>query len=297
MHQAVGMYFNVNRGDIVENAQYVGELLASHHVEAYVCDKLLAACAGVRFLPEKEFLDTVTMMVVIGGDGTFLRAANLVRDAKIPLIGINRGNLGFLTELELDEFKGKLPRLIAGDYVIEERMTICAELYRDGSFIQRAVGLNDVTVNRNPLENTLEMDVYLRSQLIDSYQGDGLIVATPTGSTGYAMSAGGPLIYPGTDCFIANPICPHVLGTNSTIVPTEGIIDIHLTHSYQDGYLFADGRMISNICQGDTVRVYKAETPTKIIQIEEHQFFETVRNKLLNRKYRRMHHKEESCEK
>ncbi|MDO4281703.1 MAG: NAD(+)/NADH kinase [Peptococcaceae bacterium] len=297
MHQAVGIYYNVNRGDIVEIAQHIVELLAQHHVEAYVNDNLLSVCAGVPYLPDKEFLNTITMMVVIGGDGTFLRAANIVRQAEIPMIGINRGNLGFLTELEVEEFEERLPELLAGQYAIEERMNICAELYRDGTCIQQSIGLNDIAINRHPVENTLELDVYLLNQLIDSYQADGVIVATPTGSTGYSLSAGGPLIFPGTDCLIFNPICAHVLGTNSIIVPADGVLDIHLTRSEKNGYLLTDGRLASNIVQGDTVRVYRAETATKIIQLEEHQFFETVRNKLLNRNYRRLHHKEGSREK
>ena len=296
MHSAVGIFYNVNRGNIVEIAQDVVDLLASNHVETFVCDKLLSACAGVQYLPKKEFLKSITAMVVIGGDGTFLRAANIVRDAEIPLVGINQGHLGFLVELELNEFKENLSRLIAGDYTIEDRMTICADLYRGGKFIQGTVGLNEIALNRNPLENTLEMDVYMHTQLIDSYQADGILVATPTGSTGYSMSAGGPLIYPGTDCCIVTPICPHVLGTNSTIVPTSGVIDIHLTHSSLDAYLFTDGRFITNVCQGDTVRVYKAEASTKIIKLEEHHFFETVHNKLLNRNYRRPRQEEDLYE-
>lgn len=296
MHKAVGMYYNVNRGDIVEIAQQVADIFASQHVECYVSDKLLAACAGVRYLPEKEFLDTVTMMVVIGGDGTFLRAANIVREAGIPMVGINRGALGFLAEIEVEELAQNVKYLINEKYVIEERMTICADIYRDGRFLTRAVGLNDVCLNRDPVENTLELDVFMFNQLIDSYQADGIVIATPTGSTGYSMSAGGPLIYPGTECLIVNPICPHILGTNPVIVPDDSAIDVTLTHSTHDGYLMTDGRLVSNVRQGDTVRVYKGDETIRIIQVEEHQFFETVRHKLLDRNYRRLHRKEESDE-
>ena len=197
---------------------------------------------------------------------------------------------------EKNPFKGnmdieKLEQLIAGNYRTEARMTICGELYRDGARICQTVGLNDVTINRDPVENTLELDVYLEEQLVDSYQADGIIIATPTGSTGYSLSAGGPLIYPGTECLIVNPICAHVLGTNAIIVPAAGGIEIHLTRSSKDAYLLTDGRYATHLRQGDTVRVYKAETPTRIVQLEKHQFFETVRNKLLDRNYRRMHHR------
>lgn len=295
MHQAVGMYYNVKRDDISAIARYVAKLLADHGVAVYAGDQQLAAGAGIHFLPSPQFLQTITLMVVIGGDGTFLRAANIVRDAGIPLIGINQGNLGFLAELELEEFEDQLSALIAEDYAIEERMSIGAELFRDGALLCHTIGLNDITVNRHPVENTLELDVYyLGDQLIDSYQADGIIIATPTGSTGYSLSAGGPLIYPGTDCLILNPICAHILGTNAIIVPADGMIDVHLTRSTEDAYLLTDGRCATHLRQGDMVRVYKAGTPTRIVQLEEHQFFDTVRNKLLNRNYRRMHHKEGS---
>lgn len=291
MHQAVGMYYNIKREDTCAIAQYVAGLFQARQVDVFAGDQLQAQRAGILYLPRPEFLERITLMVVIGGDGTFLRAATIVRNAQIPLIGINQGTLGFLAELEVEEFEEKLEQLIAGNYRTEARMTICGELYRDGARICQTVGLNDVTINRDPVENTLELDVYLEEQLVDSYQADGIIIATPTGSTGYSLSAGGPLIYPGTECLIVNPICAHVLGTNAIIVPAAGGIEIHLTRSSKDAYLLTDGRYATHLRQGDTVRVYKAETPTRIVQLEKHQFFETVRNKLLDRNYRRMHHR------
>ena len=294
MHQAVGMYYNVKRNDIAAIAQHVAQLFTERQVTVFAGDQLQASRAGIRYLPRPQFLQSISLMVVIGGDGTFLRAASIVRSAGIPMIGINQGTLGFLAELEVEEFEERLDQLIAVDYDIEERMTISGELYRNGACICQTIGLNDVTINRDPVENTLELDVYLKDQLIDSYQADGIIIATPTGSTGYSLSAGGPLIYPGTDCLIVNPICAHVLGTNAIIVPADGGIEVHLTRSLKDAYLLTDGRYATHLRRGDTVRVNKANMPTRIVQLEKHQFFETVRNKLLDRNYRRMHRKEGS---
>ena len=291
MHQAVGIFYNFKRADTCAIARYIAGLFAERQVAAFACDQLQASRASIPYLPRPEFLEKITLMVVIGGDGTFLRAAAIVRNAQIPLIGVNQGTLGFLAELEVEEFEEKLDQLLAEAYATEARMTICGELFRNGARICQTVGLNDVTINRDPVENTLELDVYLEEQLVDSYQADGIIVATPTGSTGYSLSAGGPLIYPGTDCLIVNPICAHVLGTNAIIVPATGGIEIHLTRSSKDAYLLTDGRYATHLRQGDTVRVYKAQTPTHIVQLEKHQFFETVRNKLLDRNYRRMHHR------
>lgn len=289
MHQAVGIYYNGNRKDIAQVAQHVAGLFAAHQVDVFSGDTLQAEQAGISYLPLSEFLARITLMVVIGGDGTFLRAAAMVREAGIPLIGINQGTLGFLAELELEEFEEKLDRLIAADYAIEERMTISGELYREGACLCKTVGLNEVTINRDPVENTLELGVYLGEELIDSYKADGIIVATPTGSSGYSLSAGGPLIYPGTDCLIVNPICAHMLGTDAVIVPAVGDIRIHLTRSTKDAYLLTDGRYATHLRQGDVVRIYKADTPTRIVHTEKHQFFETVRNKLLDRSYRSKH--------
>ena len=187
MHQAVGMYYNIKREDTCAIAQYVAGLFQARQVDVFAGDQLQAQRAGIPYLPRPEFLERITLMVVIGGDGTFLRAATIVRNAQIPLIGINQGTLGFLAELEVEEFEEKLEQLIAGNYRTEARMTICGELYRDGARICQTVGLNDVTINRDPVENTLELDVYLEEQLVDSYQADGIIIATPTGSTGYSL--------------------------------------------------------------------------------------------------------------
>ena len=169
MHQAVGMYYNIKREDTCAIAQYVAGLFQARQVDVFAGDQLQAQRAGIPYLSRPEFLERITLMVVIGGDGTFLRAATIVRNAQIPLIGINQGTLGFLAELEVEEFEEKLEQLIAGNYRTEARMTICGELYRDGARICQTVGLNDVTINRDPVENTLELDVYLEEQLVDSY--------------------------------------------------------------------------------------------------------------------------------
>ena len=179
MHQAVGMYYNIKREDTCAIAQYVAGLFQARQVDVFAGDQLQAQRAGIPYLPRPEFLERITLMVVIGGDGTFLRAATIVRNAQIPLIGINQGTLGFLAELEVEEFEEKLEQLIAGNYRTEARMTICGELYRDGARICQTVGLNDVTINRDPVENTLELDVYLEEQLVDSYQADGIIIGSP----------------------------------------------------------------------------------------------------------------------
>lgn len=289
MHQAVGIFYNINRKDIAVIAQHVAALFASRGVAVFSGDQRQAAQAEITYLPKAEFLAQITLMVVIGGDGTFLRAAAVVREAGIPMIGINQGTLGFLAELELEEFEENIERLIAGEYGIEERMTITGELIRDERRLCQTVGLNEVTINRDPVENTLELGVYLEDELIDSYQADGIIVATPTGSSGYSLSAGGPLIYPGTECFIVNPICAHMLGTDAVIVPASGEIRIRLTRTTKDAYLLTDGRYATHLRQGDVVRICKGDTPTHIIHTDKHQYFETVRNKLLDRSYRRKH--------
>ena len=137
MHQAVGMYYNIKREDTCAIAQYVAGLFQARQVDVFAGDQLQAQRAGIPYLPRPEFLERITLMVVIGGDGTFLRAATIVRNAQIPLIGINQGTLGFLAELEVEEFEEKLEQLIAGNYRTEARMTICGELYRDAHLPDR----------------------------------------------------------------------------------------------------------------------------------------------------------------
>lgn len=290
MIEKVGIYLNITQDEIVHITEHIVNLLNAQHVAIYSNDRDAAQILGVDYLDNGAFVNTIEILLVVGGDGTFLRAADIVRDKGIPLLGINRGHLGFLSQLEASEFEEHFDQILAGEFGVEERMTIIGTIMRDDRIINQLVGLNDVSINRNPTENTITYEIFLNDQFIDRYQGDGMIFATPTGSTGYSLSAGGPLIYPGTDCFIINPICAHIIGTRAVIVPAKDELRFRLTHCVDKAFLIADGRDAVILHEGDEVCLCKGKQPVHMVQFGDHLFFEAVRNKLLNRNYRRMYH-------
>ncbi len=288
MKKGIGLFLNINSQETVALAKKIVDDFSRESVKVFCENEEVADLVQVPLLSKSDFLQKIQLMLVIGGDGTFLQAANIVREASIPILGINRGHLGFLSELEVEEFESNIQRIIHGEYEIENRMTIKGEVFRENQCIASAIALNDISINRHPVENTLHFEAYLHDQYIDSYIGDGMIIATPTGSTAYSFSAGGPLIYPGTNCLIVNPICAHILGTSPIIIPADGIIHILLRRCEEDAYFIADGRKAVPIKQGDYIRVSQGQHSIKMVQLKDHQFFETVRHKLLNRNYRKL---------
>lgn len=286
-YQQIGIYVNGSREDIRRLTTDVADALRAKGAIPYLPEGHVTPIEGIEALDLEVFLDTVDMVLVIGGDGTFLRAAGLVGTAGIPMLGINKGHLGFLSELEEEEFFESIDLILSGKLRHVPRMMISAIVERNGIPIGTATGLNDLVLNRNREENSMTCEVYLGEALIDRYSGDGLIVATPTGSTGYSLSAGGPLIYPGTDCLIVTPICSHFLGTRAVIVPADHAIDVVITRAERPVYFVADGGRPQELLEGDRLHVTRAETRIELLHVREHPFFEAVRNKLLNRDYRK----------
>lgn len=276
----IGLFIN-ERVKVKFLAEEVARQLETKGAKVYLLATQAEGMAkALHLLEEEAFLETIDLLIVIGGDGTFLQAANLVAKKDIPLLGINKGRLGFLSELEARDFAVSIDSLLSGSYEIEARMMIEVRVFRDGKQIAEAVGLNDITLNRDPMETTLLCEAYLAHEKIDAYLGDGLIVATPTGSTGYSLSVGGPLIYPGTNCFIITPIAPHSLATRPVIVPDRSQINVILNTSAKRAYLFSDGRLVSELKGSDRVVITEAKEVTKLVHLRPHRFFETVTNKL-----------------
>ena len=283
-NQKIGLFIN-GRDEVKALAEEIIGVLHEKGKVAYLLREQaeeLNLTSQDYLLSEVDFLAQIELLVVIGGDGTFLKAAELVHKVGIPLLGINKGRLGFLSELEAKDFSQALDCLLVGSYELEARMMIHAALYRDNKCIAEGVGLNDITLNRDPIEVTLSCETYLAKEKIAAYLGDGLIVATPTGSTGYSLSVGGPLIYPGTDCFIITPIAPHSLGTRPVIVPAESEINVYLHEMTQKAYLFCDGRLVFELKGRDRISLSRAKEAINLVHLRPHRFFETVSTKLLS---------------
>ncbi len=219
-------------------------------------------------------------IIVLGGDGTFLSVARLAKDYSIPIIGVNLGGLGFLTEITLDEMYDVLEEIFKGNYKVNERMMLKATVFRSGEKISSYSVLNDVVINKGTLARIIELKTSINNVFVTKYRADGLIVATPTGSTAYSLAAGGPIVYPELNCIILSPICPHTLTNRPLVVSGDDIIFVELNSLDNDVMLTLDGQVGFSLRDEDIIRIEKDEKKTLILTSPNKNYFEVLRNKL-----------------
>jgi NAD+ kinase len=228
---------------------------------------------------EKNLKDT-DLLLVVGGDGSLLIATRRVAKFNIPVLGINLGRLGFLTELnEYDAFE-KLEDILSKPLCISRRMMLRAILYRNGKKILEADVLNDVVVNKAILARIVDVAVYVGDTYITTYNGDGIIISTPNGSTGYALSAGGPIVYPMMEIFLVVPICPHTLTDRPLILPTLEPIKIKLVAEEKDAWLTLDGQEGTQLQFGDEIIVKQSPYFAHLVRVPYKNYFDILRDKL-----------------
>lgn len=222
----------------------------------------------------------VDLALVLGGDGSVLRAARHVAGHGIPLLGINVGKFGFLTETSADDFEGVLTEVLEGRHTVTERMMLSCVLEREGAEILRTVALNDAVLSRTSLSRLITIDLHVNGELVTTYRADGLIVATPVGSTAHSLAAGGPIVYPELRALVVSPICPHTLSNRPLVLPASPELTMAARESAEPPALTVDGQSNTELREGDLVRVQTAEAPLMLIQTGRNTFFETLRNKL-----------------
>ncbi len=233
-----------------------------------------------NYYDKKTITSNSDIVIVVGGDGTFLSVARLVKDYSIPIIGINLGGLGFLTEITLDEMYDVLDDIFKGNFTINERMMLKASIYRSGEKISSYSVLNDVVINKGTLARIIELKTSINDNFVTKYRADGLIVATPTGSTAYSLAAGGPIIYPELNCIILTPICPHTLTNRPIVVSGDDIITVELNSLDNDVMITLDGQVGFSLRDEDIVKIEKDEKKTLILTSPRKNYFETLRTKL-----------------
>ncbi len=195
-------------------------------------------------------------------------------------MGINQGYLGFLTEIEVEQLAESLEQLLQGAYTVERRMMLTAQVYRNGVCIADVSALNDLVVTKGALSRIIKMELYLEDKLVEKYHGDGLIFSTPTGSTGYSLSANGPIVYPNMDLCIVTPICPHSLIARPLIFSPEHTLTLRLDANNAPAMLTVDGQNGVELKQGDWIQISKAEHDTYLLVLEKRNFFAVLREKL-----------------
>ena len=226
--------------------------------------------------------------IVLGGDGTLLHAARDLMSIDIPLVGVNFGHLGFLADVEADAVEQMVERLMNGEYLVEDRMMLEATVLRDGKEFFSASALNDIVIGRSGVMTVIDFKLFVNGIRLNSYKADGMIAATPTGSTAYSMSAGGPLVKPSAKLIVMTPVCPHTLNTRSIVLDKDDIIEIEICMSKQvsrtdvTGYVYFDGNMATPLFCGDVIKICKSENSTKVIKLDSRSFLEVLRRKLNN---------------
>jgi len=246
-----------------------------------ILDTVSAALLGEQGGCQKtQLAGRADVLLILGGDGTMLNAARLAGERGIPILGVNMGGLGFLTEVRLEHLYPSLERVFANDFVLDERLMLRTHVHRHGETVAQGAVLNDVVVSKGTLARMIELRIAIQGQFVTNLRGDGLIVSTPTGSTAYSLSAGGPILHPAVQCLILTPVCPHTLTHRPLIVPVHAEIDVTLTSKDDGAMATLDGQVGVAMTQGDTVEITASEHLTRLIRFPESTYYEVLREKL-----------------
>ncbi len=255
--------------------------LASRGKKAFI-DNQTAASLKVQGYDRAEIPSLVEMLIILGGDGTLLSAARHVADAhaEVPILGVNLGSLGFMAEVSLDELYDNLEKAIAGKLETEDRMMLTASVLRDGRRVARYRVLNDAVINKGALARMMDLRVEVNESHLTTLRADGLIMATPTGSTAYSLSAGGPIVYPTIHCIMVTPICPHTLSNRPIALPDTVVVKVSLISQTPDVSLTLDGQIGFPLLPNDVVEIKKSRFKMRLIKHPTKSYYDILRTKL-----------------
>lgn len=283
----IGLITNYNIGEKAAAAMKVCERLKKYKCRVVVpntyrerLEKMYKHKPDVSFESPGMLYGTADMIIVLGGDGSIMDSARRAAVKNIPILGINLGRLGYLAELEMNELD-LLDKVMRGEYRLDKRMMLSAEVIREsGEPVENAFALNDAVISNGSIARIIDLQLSEGGVPINTYRADGLIIATPTGSTAYSMSAGGPVADPRIACFCVTPICPHLSTTRPILFPDNAVIEVkHICKREKVLYLTLDGRSSIELYKNDRVRITKSDLYTSIIRVKEQSFYEKLRQR------------------
>ena len=257
------------------------EWLRARKIEVFV-DSETEGCVHTKVpvVVREKIGEKIDLLIVLGGDGTLLSAARALGSQKVPILAVNLGGLGFLTSITLDELYPMLEQVLAGEHRTGERMMLVAEIMRGGKPAERHTALNDAVANKGALARMLDFDVLVDGDHVGRYRADGLIIATPTGSTAYSLAAGGPIIDPGVDGFVITPICPHMLTNRPLVIPDTSRVEIDFSAAAEPVYVTLDGQIGIQLHPMDSLAIQKSPGKVTFVRPPNKTYFEVLRNKL-----------------
>jgi NAD+ kinase len=280
--QAVGIISRPRRADISNVVPPLLEWLSARGATVHVDPETAASVACAPRADERrreELPGLVDLMIVLGGDGTLLAASRLENPRGVPILPVNLGGLGFLTSVTLDELYPILEEVFSGKNRISERVMLGVEVLRDGTVVERQRALNDAVINKGALSRILDLELTINGVFVCSYKADGLILSTPTGSTAYSLSAGGPIVYPLVEALVVTPICPHTLTNRPLVVPDAARIE-GSARGKDSVYLTVDGQVGMKLEPGDRVMMTRATERLRLVRPARQTYFEVLRDKL-----------------
>jgi len=278
--KSVGIIFKHNFESAQRECERLKDWLTERGITVYTEEMAPRSSSSQRLQEETSIPDTVDWVIVLGGDGTLLGAARKVGQYGLPILGVNLGGLGFLTEVPLKRLYQDMEKLIAGEIPIEERLMLQAHVLRDDKDECRFSVLNDAVINKGALARIIDLRVSIDGRFLTTFRGDGLIISSPTGSTGYNLSAGGPILYPNLEALIVTPICPFTLTHRPIIVPDTSVIEIKMGENSEEVTLTFDGQVGFDLMDNDRVIVSKSEEKLKLIKSPAQDYFDILRTKL-----------------
>jgi len=279
-NKSVGILTKPKFPEVKRTLQDVVSWLRARSIDV-VLDTTSAILLGEQGGYQKtQLANNADVLLVLGGDGTMLNAARLAGERSIPILGVNMGGLGFLTEVRLENLYPSLERVFANDFVLDERLMLRTHIHRHGETVAKGEVLNDVVISKGTLARMIELKIAIQGRFVTNLRGDGLIVSSPTGSTAYSLSAGGPIIDPAVQSLILTPICPHTLTHRPLIVPGNAEIDVTLTSKDDGAMATLDGQVGVAITQEETVVIQTSEHRTRLIRFPESNYYDVLREKL-----------------
>jgi NAD+ kinase len=285
MVQKIGIVANRRKPDM---EKILGEMLSwlgARKVETLVWEDLAKLASGAELVSLEQLAERSQIVIALGGDGTLLRAARAVGDRLTPILGVNVGSLGFLTEVALSEVYEALEEVFSNGYRHEDRMNVDGAVFREGEQVASFTALNDMVINKGALSRVIELRTAIDCNYLATYTSDGLIVSTPTGSTAYSLSAGGPIVNPAMEAIIATPICPHTLAVRPMILAPDQELSVdlwagHSVHGEPEVTLTVDGQVGYHLISGDRMVFTKSDRKTRLVLSGYRTFYEVLREKL-----------------
>lgn len=281
---------------IVTNQDKDKDLRITKEIQSYIMSKgrdcqLAEPIIGTNpvetgYTDMSKLQENIDCVIVLGGDGTFIQTVRDFAGLDIPMVGVNMGTVGFLTTIELEDLHDGLDALMEGDYTIQNRMLLRGTVYRQNRRLQKSIAFNDVIVTRSGFSRLVELKIYVNNQLLDIYAADGVIISTPAGSTGYNLSAGGPVVFPETEMMIITPICPHSLSARSVVVSAQAKIKVEIGRrrktQKEEALVTYDGDTVYDLESSDVVEIVRSSKMVPVVNVRQKSFCDILRNKMKN---------------